>query len=353
MLLHASLSFRELSTFAMQLSRLTRQEMPIPRALDVLGSQAASRRIARLARDARNRVEKGESLRDALSAAQPRVPEMLPEAVEAAEAAGSLSDVLQSLGNHYRDVAELRSRVWTAALYPFVVGTATVGILYAVTRAIIPQFETMFKEMGVEMPGLTIFMIKLSKAADHVGLIACIGAALVAAVFVCAMLLKRNVGARFSMERFVLALPLIGLLRQSSQIGRLCGMLGILLEAEVPERRATELAGRSAGGPVMQAAGVKMRVQLDEGRPISEALLADRVFPRSLIWMLQVGERRGNLPETFGYLAASFYRRARIALAGIEAIVPAAFLLTVLPFVAMSVCSLFLPLIKLMGSMGG
>jgi len=350
--LHTSLSYRELGAFATQLGRFMQQDASIPDALDVLNTQTAAKRVGYLASNVRSQVTRGRSLRDALANAQPRVPETFAEAVGAAQAAGRLSDVLQSLGSYYGELAELRARIWTAALYPLLVATLAVAVLYFILLSIIPNFQKLYDEMGLELPDTTLFMLHLSGLANNIGTVACGATLLVVVVYACARALKRNVRARFRVEQAVLSVPLIGLVRQSSQIGRLCGMLGILLEAGVPERRAAQLAGRSAGGPIMEAAGAKMCVQLEEGRPMSEALLADRIFPRWLVWMLQVSERRGNLPQGLRRVARSFHRRARLALVGIEAVMPAVFLLTVVPFVGLVVYAMFLPLIRLMGSLG-
>jgi type II secretory pathway component PulF len=70
----------------------------------------------------------------------------------------------------------------------------------------------------------------------------------------------------------------------------------------VPESLA--LAGLATGNAGVQAAAARAAASVGEGRRISDALRdCGRIFPATLVWMLSLGEARGDVTGALGEYA--------------------------------------------------
>ena len=120
--------------------------------------------------DVSKRLGSGEELSSSLSN-YPRIfsPIMIG-LIEAGEAGGILSEVLERLASLAESQSKIKGQITGALIYPVAIRLA-VTISLALLIFIVPTFDEMFKSMGAELPALTSFMLVLSRIVTSVGFI--------------------------------------------------------------------------------------------------------------------------------------------------------------------------------------
>ena len=130
--------------------------------LDLRGKKVLAREDASLARQLRDRLQQGQSLSTALSAL-PGVPPVLLACVRSVEHTSNLLEALDDYLRYNDMMAQLRSKVVSAAIYPAIVSTLGIGITVFLLIVVMPQFAQMYNQLRGQARGMTWLIISLSQ----------------------------------------------------------------------------------------------------------------------------------------------------------------------------------------------
>ena len=156
------ISTKQLCTFTRQLSTLQDAGLPILRSLKILEGQCKPGVLKNSLGDVVEDIESGQTLSEAFSKHPKAFDRLYCNMIKAGEAGGALEAILQRLADFKEKAQSLKRRVKSAMVYPVVVITAVVAIVEFILYFIIPKFEAIFKDFSVDLPGMTIFLIKAS-----------------------------------------------------------------------------------------------------------------------------------------------------------------------------------------------
>jgi type IV pilus assembly protein PilC len=168
---------------------------------------------------------------------------------------------------------------------------------------VIPVFAQLFRDAGVALPFLTVFVITLSDFVIRYFYWIVIGIALL--VFIVRRV-RMNPKGRVLTDRLILRLPVFGMLLRKVAVARFSRTLGTMLASGVPILDALEIAAGSAGNAVLENAIRESRTAIAEGRSVAEPLQETKVFPVMVTQMIAVGEATGALDTMLGKVA-DFY----------------------------------------------
>ena len=168
----------------------------------------------------------------------------------------------------------------------------------------IPQFESLFKGFGADLPAFTQAVIDLSKFVQHYGMF--IGVVIGAAVWFFGYSYKRSRKLREFMDRMSLKLPIIGPILNKAAIARFARTLSTMFSAGVPLVEALESVAGATGNIVYEDAVMKMRDEVATGQRLQRAMENTGLFPNMVVQMIAVGEESGSL-DTMSGKVASFY----------------------------------------------
>ena len=183
---YRGLKAKNVTVMARQLATMVSSGLSLLRSLYVLEEQTESPKLKRAVIAVRQDVEAGLAFSQAL-AKHPRIfNDLFVSMVKAGETGGVLDDVLLSLASQIEKEVELRRQIKSAMTYPVVVVALVVLILGAMLLFVVPQFETIYKDLGGQLPLPTRILLGVSSAVRNywyiVGLLAGIGAFLTSLV---------------------------------------------------------------------------------------------------------------------------------------------------------------------------
>ncbi|HEX3089418.1 MAG TPA: type II secretion system F family protein [Ilumatobacteraceae bacterium] len=288
------IGLRDIVVFSRQLATMVGAGLTLIRALGILAEQTESKPLAEVIRTMRSDIEKGLSFSQAISKHPKAFPEVYIAMVRSGEVGGMIDLVLLRLATMLEAQLELRRRVKSAMSYPIAVGGIIVVIVSAMLLFIVPMFETMYKDLGGELPLPTKVLIGLSNfLTTWWWLIAIFGVGTKVG-------LKRwraTPTGRLAFDHFKLRLPIMGSIVLKTALARFCQTLAALARSGVSIMEALDIVAGTAGNAVIGAAIADARERVRVGESVSVALANHPVFPQMVVQMMAVGEETGALDE--------------------------------------------------------
>ena len=289
--------------FTRQLSTMITSGLPLVQSLEILASQIEDINLRGIVRDIKERIEGGSRFADALKEYPQCFDQLYVNLVVAGEEGGMIDAVLSRLAAYMEKSEKLKKKVKSAMIYPISIVVVAVGVVMVLLLFVIPVFETMFKDMGAELPLPTQIVVNISRAVKsniHFGIIA-----LIIAVFLFRRFYKTENGKR-KVDGLILKAPIFGVLAIKSSVARITRTLGTLLQSGVAILESLDIVAKVAGNKVVEDALILAKSMVSEGRNMSEPLEVSGIFPPMVVQMIQVGESTGALDSMLNKIA-DFY----------------------------------------------
>jgi type IV pilus assembly protein PilC len=144
----------------------------------------------------------------------------------------------------------------------------------------------------------------------------------------------------------------VGDLCLKAAIARFARTLGALLSSGVPILSALDIAQATAGNEWVAAVLRGARDRVEGGEPLSAPLLAAGLFPPLMTGLIQVGEETGGLPEMLDHVADAYDTEVDRAADTFTALLEPALIVGMAGAVGTVVAALFLPIIRVIQTMG-
>ena len=342
---------KELTVFTRQLATLVDAGLPLLRGLRILLKQEKHPALKDALGQMGESVEGGSTFSEAL-AQFPRIFDYLfVNMVKAGEAGGVLEVVLSRLAEFMEKAERIKNKVKSAMIYPVVVLVAALAILGFMLTSVIPKFEEIFDDLleGAELPAVTQFVIGLSNAVKHHGLLVLGG---IAIIVILTKLWGRTKGGRFILDKTSLKAPLFGQLFTKTAVARFTRTLGTLMNSGVPVLQALNIVRDTSGNEVIARAIQQVHDSVKEGDNMAMPLEAARVFPGMVISMVDVGEETGALPEMLTRIADNYDDEIDTAVEGLTSVIEPIMIVMLAIIIGTIVIAMFLPLIKIISQLG-
>ena len=267
--------------------------------------QTGNPKLKKYLRAIRAEVEAGKNLSDSIRPFPDAFDGLYCSMVQAGEVGGVLDEVLNRLAKLLEDMDRLQKQIKSAMTYPVVVTILAVLIFLGMVLFILPTFESIYNDLGGELPAFTQFFINISKFLRtpqySLGLVG-----FLVAVFFAFQRFYRTPAGKETIDALALKLPIFGDLIQKSAVARFCRTFGALTRSGVPVLTSLEIVRDTSGNQVVANAIDAARQSISEGGQIAPALDKAKVFPIMAIQMISVGEETGEL-DAMLMKTADFY----------------------------------------------
>tara|TARA_R110001599_G_scaffold318107_1_gene527563 strand:- start:8079 stop:9317 length:1239 start_codon:yes stop_codon:yes gene_type:complete len=286
-----------------ELAVLLRAGLPLDRALKVLIDMASEPALEALLQDLLREVKAGKALSQALLPHQAVFGNFYINMVRSGEASGQLSAVLDRLVEYLQNAKANRDNVVSALIYPAILLVVAVLSIVLMLGFVVPQFETLFEDMGEALPPLTALVVG---AADF---IAGYGWLL--------LLLALGVGwwvrnwlateaGQASKDARLLKMPVVGGILFQFEVSKFARTVGTLLGNGVSLLKAISIAIDTVDNRVVKQALQVLPPAVKSGKRMSVALEETGLFTPMVVQMTRVGEESGRLDAMMLELARVF-----------------------------------------------
>ncbi|MFN0132139.1 MAG: type II secretion system F family protein [Phycisphaerales bacterium] len=349
-------SQKQLTMFTRQLSTLQDAGLPLLRSLQILEGQMKPGKMKNTLLGVCEEVEGGSSLSEAMSKHPRGFDRLYCKMVAAGEVGGVLDIILQRLAEFMEKSQRLRRKIRGALVYPIVVVVVALAILTFIMVFIIPKFEEIFTEFGVELPGLTQWLVNTSRfvAGTNPGQAIPGWVYIVCGlpVIIIAFKLIRKAGpGRAATDTIFLWLPVFGKLIRKTTIARFTRTLGTLISAGVPILEAILITRDTSGNYVFEKALTKVHDSIREGESFADPLRESKTCDAIVVNMIDVGEETGELDAMLLKIADNYDEEVDVAVASLVSLLEPMMVVVIGGIVGTIVVAMFLPMVKMIESL--
>ena len=300
-----SASAADLALFTRRLATLVTASVPLYEAIGLLYEQERGVRLKRALSRVRDRIAEGASLSRAFETEPDVFRESYVAMVAAGEASGALDVVLDRLADFLEEQEEIRSRVISAFIYPFlmlIVGAVVMAFLFTV---VIPKIVVVFEDSKAALPPLTLALIWSSHMLRNWWWVLA-GLALVSIPLYRKAMLRDAM--RLKRDNLLLKIPFVGEMLKNLLLSRFAKALGLLLSSGVPIIRAIEITSEALVNRAYFVFLKSLIQDIAQGQALSTSLRKSPLFPPPLVHLVGVGEKSGELEMTLLKAGAAYER---------------------------------------------
>lgn len=218
--------------------------------------------------------------------------EVVCDIVKIAEEGGRLDHALRSAATMLERQHDLKKRIGHAMLYPAVMGGVSVITIFILIVFVMPKFAEIFTKMKADVPLTTQYMLLAGNTIRSNPYPVLIGFVLFIALLRPFLRLPM---VQMALTQLLWNSPGIGPLLRSLAYSRAFLSIGTLLKSNVPMMSALEHGAKVAGNRKIYDALMDARVHVEHGGSLSEALSSSKLFPKSMVQIVSVGEKTGRL----------------------------------------------------------
>lgn len=342
---------KDKAVFSRQFAALVNAGVAMVRGLGVLSEQCQNPKLKKALLNISSDVQQGVNLSDAMRKHPECFDNLYTSMIQAGEVGGVLDEVLNRLAKLLEDVARLQNQIKAAMSYPVTVGVLAILIFFGMVRFLLPIFANIFKDIGVELPAFTQFMMNISYFVQDFKNVLFALVVVGLAVFAFRQYYKTRVG-RETIDRMMLKLPLFGDLIQKTATARFCRTFGALTRSGVPILTCLEIVRDTAGNQIIANAVDEARREIQTGGMISIALQKEQVFPLMAIQMISIGEETGELDKMLAKVADFYEDEVEQAVKALTSILEPIMIVVLGGMVGAILLAMYLPMFSVFEKLG-
>jgi type IV pilus assembly protein PilC len=287
--------------FAKNLSGMLGAGLPISRALGILIKQTQNVYFKEVIKTLLQTIDEGKSLSEGLVLYPKIFSNLFVAMVRAGEESGSLPQVLIEVETTLQKTYALNRKIKSALMYPMIILSAIVLIAILMFIYVVPTLTKTFKQLGVQLPATTRFIIFLSDTVtNHLLLVVLAIGVVVAAIYLAFRVpaLKRRT------DWVLLRLPAIKTITVELNAARTARTLSSLLASGVNISRALSITTDVVQNHYYKAVLTRAVEAVERGQTLSSVFEEEqRLYPIMVGEMMSVGEETGRLGDMLSDIA--------------------------------------------------
>ena len=154
---------KDLIFWLTQLSTYVKSGVPLTDSVKILSQQNKKHNLKKVYDSMIYSLTMGDSFSEAMSSQGKVFPPLLINMVKAAEMMGDLEGTLDEMSGYYQQREDTRKAMISALTYPTLIMVFAFFVVAFILIYIIPKFESIYDQMGVQITGITAFVLNAAK----------------------------------------------------------------------------------------------------------------------------------------------------------------------------------------------
>jgi len=295
----------QLLFFTEELAELLDAGLQLEGALKVIEQRQERSPVKGVAAYLRQQVREGVGFSKALRNCGKSFDPLYCNLVAAGEAGGVLPQILRRQCAHLEMVGELGKKVTSALVYPAIVFSSAILLMFIFLTFLVPQLSVLLGKSGQKLPPITQALISVSLFCGHWwwAILALIGA-----VVTGVRLFVASPEGKAWWHRSQLDLPVVGPVLKARFYAEVMQNLSTLVSNGVPMLSAMELMLGATGNVFLRGLLDRLTALIREGSSLASAMRRTGFFPPVLLDILGVGEQTGDLAGSLARAAKRYDR---------------------------------------------
>lgn len=336
---------KDVAVFTRQLATMITAGIPIVQGFEIVGKGHENPSMQQLLLTVKEDIESGTAMNIALSKHPLYFDQLYCNLVAAGEQAGILDALLDKIATYKEKIEAIKGKIKSALFYPAAVLVVAFIITAILLIFVIPQFESLFKGFGGDLPALTQMVINMSKVFQEYWW--AIFGGLGGAIYAAGYFYKRSIPAQHAMDRFILRAPIVGVIIKKATIARFARTLSTMFAAGMPLVEALDSVAGAAGNRVYFDGVMAIKNDISTGMQLQAAMNSTELFPNMVIQMVAIGEESGELDTMLSKVADFYESEVDDAVAALSSLLEPLIMAVLGVLVGGLVIAMYLPIFKM------
>lgn len=339
------ISPKDIALITRQIATMLMAGVPLIQSIEMIGSGAKNKSVARLLEEIGDEVKAGVPLSQALRRHPRYFDDLYCDLVASGEQSGALDKIFDRVALYKEKAEALKSKIKKAMFYPIAVLVVALIVTSILLIFVVPQFQDIFSGFGAELPAFTLMVIGISEFMQEYWWIMLI--ALVAFGYAYKEALLKSKKLRDANDRAILKLPVIGMILNKAAVARYARTLSTTFAAGVPLVDALDSAAGASGNAVYRYAILEIKAEVSSGNLMNWAMRNSKIFPDMVIQMVAIGEESGSLDGMLAKVATIYEQEVDDAVDGLSSLLEPLIMAVLGVLVGGLIVAMYLPIFQL------
>ncbi|MGB2192582.1 MAG: type II secretion system F family protein, partial [Luminiphilus sp.] len=271
----------DIAIFTRQLATMMKAGVPLVQAFDIVAEGTDHEKMRELIMTVRSDVSSGTGLAGALEKHPAHFDELFCSLVASGENSGTLEVMLDRVATYKEKTEALKAKIKKALTYPIAVVVVAIVVTGILLVKVVPQFAETFQSFGSDLPGFTLFVLRISEWVQSWWFIFLLG--FFAAGYAFSQAKRRSKRFADGIDAVALKLPIIGSVVHDAVIARFSRTLSTTFAAGVPLVDALESTAGAAGNAIYAQGIRRIRDDVTSGTALAISIRTTGLFPTMLL----------------------------------------------------------------------
>ena len=325
-----------------QLAVMTDAGISIHDSINEVVNNTKDKRVAQIFGRVRDDLDAGMNISESIVQFERDVGNVSIALIRLGEQTGRLAESLNQLVEILQDVYDNRQKFKKAIRYPVVVVCAIILAFILLMVLVVPKFRDVFASFNAELPLPTRILLNIEWAFSNYGF--AIGAGVLVAILITILVYHRNQGFKYSFDKYILKLYLIGNIIFFSTMSRFNLVFGELVRSGVPVIDALNTSLLNVENSFLRERLESVKISVSRGNSLSSSVAATELYENMLVQMIAAGERSGNIDAMLARITAYYKDRFNNILDNISAYIEPILLVFIAGMVILMALGIFMPM---------
>lgn len=340
---------RDLIDLSIHMGTLLSVGVPLVEALRGIEEEASNPVLQAIIGDVRREVEAGASFSEAAAKYPQAFPHQVASMIRAGEQSGTLPETFAELRRYLEWLDRLMGDIKQASIYPTIVFVVVLMFVLLLFTFVIPKFVAILNIAKVPLPLLTVVVIAISDFMVATWwLWPFVGILTVVSVKVAR---HRWLWLAYAVDRLKLEMPIFGDLNKMIAMSRFATNFSVLYRSGIPILECLKLCQGLVDNKLLERALAHTEQVMAEGVTMSASFHEYEIFPPLVLRMVAVGETSGEMDKALSHVSAYYNEEIPRRIKKVFGILEPAITVMLLGIVATVALAVFLPLLRMMGSL--
>lgn len=262
--------------------------------------------------------------------------------IELGEKTGNMAEALYKLADMLEEIRRNIIKFKKAMAYPRNVMIAMAVAFTILISYVVPQFKSIFEQLGAELPLPTQILLFLEHLFNTYGLY--VLAFLIISFLIFRYTLNHNRNFRYRWHLFLLRVYLIKNIIMFSTLNRFTLVFSELIRAGIPIAEALETSIAMIDNLPLQARLLTVRSTVEKGGALHSGLKETNLFENMIIQMISAGENSGQLDAMLEKVMEYYKMRFDAIIDGLSEAIEPIMLFIIAGMVILLALGIFLPM---------
>ena len=269
--------------------------------------------------------------------------------IKIGEETGTLPKIVEELGKFYARKNEQRRGLMNALTYPVIILITAVLVVVFMLRMVVPMFEDIFKQNGVELPGITKMIISTSGFVRDYGWLVLLA---FASLFILRKTFSKKEWFKEGKDKILIKLPYIGNFILTVYLAQFTQAVALLTSSKVPMLNSIQLVKKMIDFHPLNHALNAVEKGVMAGNSLNQSMSESKIFDNKMVSLVKVAEETNQTEFVFERLNQQYSIEVQQKSKLLSTLLEPLIIVVIGIFVGVILVSMYLPMFKLSSVVG-